>query len=86
MRTGRGAVLGTLGSRVAELDREDIRCAIKHVFRVLRPERPFTAMQYREINRHSARLARRHFPYRTAARMLLRPLQLTPICNRRRHR
>jgi rubrerythrin len=77
--TGRLAVLGTLAARVGELDQEDIYCAVKNVFQVLHPDLPFTAAVYREINRRYAGIIRAHYPYRTAARMLLRPLRLSPM-------
>jgi hypothetical protein len=77
--TGRRAVLATLHARLGELDREDIYIAMKHVFRTLHPDRPFTPADYRATRDHYARLARRHYPYRTAARMLIEPLRLSPI-------
>jgi hypothetical protein len=77
--TGRRAVLGTLRARIGELDREDVYCAIKHVFQVLHPDRPFTSADYRQVQDHYARLIRRHYPYRTAVQMLLRPLDLSPL-------
>jgi hypothetical protein len=77
--TGRIEVLAALRARMSELDREDIYYAIKHVFLVMHPGQPFTAADYRRIKRHYTRLARHHYPYRTAARMLLRPLRLSPI-------
>jgi rubrerythrin len=76
--TSRRAVLAALYDRMAELDREDIYCAIKHVFETLHPNQRFTAAETRRIQRHYAPLARRHFQYRSAARMLLRPLRLRP--------
>jgi hypothetical protein len=77
--TGRRAVLKALAGRLGELDQEDVYCAVKNVFLVLHPDRPFTGPAYREINGHYARMIREHYPYRTAARMLLRPLRLRPI-------
>jgi rubrerythrin len=76
--TGPRAVLRTLRARMDELDQEDVYCAIKHVFLALHPDRPFTPAEYSGVRRHYARLARRHYPYRTAAQMLLRPLGLSP--------
>jgi rubrerythrin len=76
--TGRRAVLAALYARMAELDREDIYCAIKHVFQTLHPYQRFTAADYRAIQHHYAPRARRHCRYRSAAQMLLRPLQLSP--------
>jgi hypothetical protein len=72
-------VLGTLRARIGELDREDVYCAIKHVFQVLHPDRPFTSADYRQVQDHYARLIRRHYPYRTAVQMLLRPMDLSPL-------
>jgi hypothetical protein len=77
--TGRRAVLGTLRARIGELDQEDVYCAIKHVFQVLHPDRPFTSVEYRQVQDHYASLIRRHYPYRTAVQMLLRPMDLSPI-------
>ncbi|MCG6860795.1 MAG: hypothetical protein LJE70_05890 [Chromatiaceae bacterium] len=63
----------------AELDREDTYYASKHVFQALHPAQRFTPVDHRRIKRRYARLARRHYPYRTAAWMLLTPLRLSPI-------
>jgi hypothetical protein len=71
-------LLVTLCARMGELDREDIYYAIKRVFLVMHPGQWLTAAEYGRIKRHYARLARRHYPYRTAARMLLRPLRRSP--------
>jgi len=76
--TGRRAVLGTLRARIGELDQEDVYCAIKHVFQVLYPDRPFTSADYRQVQDHHARLIRRHYPCRTAVQMLLGPMDLSP--------
>jgi hypothetical protein len=77
--THRLDVFDNLSSRVRELDEEDIYCAIKHVFQAMHPERSFTQEDYREIRRHYTKLARRYYPYRTAAQMLLGPLRLNRI-------
>ena len=77
--TGRRAVLAALRSRMSELDREDIYCAIKHVYQVLNPDRTFNDADYQSVQRHYAGLARHHYPFRTAARMLLRPLRMSPV-------
>jgi hypothetical protein len=77
--TGRGAVLAALRTRMGELDREDTYYASKHVFQALHPAQRFTPVDHRRIKRRYARLARRHYPYRTAAWMLLTPLRLSPI-------
>ena len=74
--TQRSAVFGNLNSRLRELDEEDIYYAVKHVFQAMHPERSFAPEDYRKIYHHYARLARRYYPYQTAARMLLGPLQL----------
>ena len=76
---GRGAVLAALRARIGELDSEDLYYASKHVFQVLHPGHPFTRSDYQRIKHHLARIARHHYPYRTAARMLLRPLRLGAI-------
>jgi len=83
--TGRDAVLAALRGRMEELDQEDIYCASKHVFQALHPGQRFTLADHWRIKRHYTRLARRHYPYRTAARMLLRPLRLGASCSRRQH-
>ena len=77
--TGRRAVLGTLRARIGELDQEDVYCAVKHVFQVLHPDRPFTSADYRQVQDHCAGLIRAHYPCRTAVQMLLGPLNLSPI-------
>ncbi len=80
--TGRLAVLRTVWARVAEVGQEDAYYAFKHVFQVREPDQEFTDARYRALRHHYAPLVRRHYPYRAAAYMYLKPLGLNPPLRR----
>ncbi len=73
---GRTAVLRALWARLREIDAEDERVAFRHVQRQLEPGRAVSQDDYAAFRRRNGAMARRHFPFVTAARMLLRPLLL----------
>ena len=72
----RTAVLRSLWHRVREIDSEDEFIAFKHVFLAAAPDRPFNRADYRAFRRRNAELARRYYPFVTAAKMLVKPLLL----------
>ncbi|AOV16367.1 hypothetical protein BJI67_04145 [Acidihalobacter aeolianus] len=74
--TPRRAVLRTLLGRVREIGSEDAYYAFKHAFLARHPGKSFNARAYRDFNREARQLARRHYPYRMAVHMGLKPLML----------
>jgi hypothetical protein len=74
--TGRAAVLRTLIRRVIEVDAEDAACAFKHVHLVAYPQTNFRAADYDAFRRHIRAMARTHYRYDMAVKMLLKPLRL----------
>jgi len=81
-RTGRAAVLRTLIRRVVEVDAEDAACAFKHVHLVAYPAACYRKADYDAFRHHIRDLARRHYRYDAAVKMLLRPLELGGAANR----
>jgi hypothetical protein len=75
-RTGRTAVLRTLVRRMVEVDVEDAACAFKHVHLVAYPAVPYRRADYDAFRHHVHDLARQHYRYDSAVKMLLRPLEL----------
>ena len=80
--TGRAAVLRTLVRRVVEVDAEDAACAFKHVYRVAYPNAPYRDADYDAFRYHLRDLARVHYRYDAAVKMLLKPLELGGAANR----
>ena len=72
----RAAVLGALLGRVREINGEDGYYAFKHAFIGGHPGRRFRKRDYRAFGRRARSLAHRHYPYRMAANMGLKPLRL----------
>lgn len=77
-KTGRIAVSRALWSRLAMIDGEDSRVAMKHLYRARHPNRHFDDRVYRRLRRGSRDLIRPHFPHKMCVRMLLKPLGLGP--------
>lgn len=78
----RGTVLHTIGSRVADIHADDSFIAFKHVWRACNPGITFRIEHYRDFRRELRRLARNHYPYDLAIKMLSRPLNLTGVVKR----
>jgi hypothetical protein len=76
--TTRRDVLKALWGRVREVDQEDIYYAYKHAFHAQHPDREFTDALYTKLRSQYVPMARRHYPYRRAAKMLVQPLRLDP--------
>lgn len=79
---GHYAVARTLWHRAREINNEDAYYAFKHVYLERHPERPLFEDAYRMFRKHYAALARQHYPYEMASRMLLKPLGLNPSIKR----
>jgi hypothetical protein len=71
-----GAVLATIWRRLREIRGEDAYIAFKHVHAGRHPEQPFLESDWRRYNRTVKRLARDHYPYLMAVRMLIKPIPI----------
>jgi len=81
-RPGRGAVLRTLWNRVGEVDAEDAFYAFKHVYLASNPGAAFERGHYEQFRGAFRQLAKRHFPYGMAVKMLLKPLGMSAAVGR----
>lgn len=72
----RPRVFRTLASRLREVDDEDAYVALKHVVTAAQDAEHFGRRDYRDTRRLIMNLARPHYPYRMAAKMILKPLGL----------
>ena len=81
-RPSRLAVLRTLLKRTVNIDAEDAAIAFKHVRLAMRPDVPYSDADYAAFRREVRPLARRHYRFEQAVRMLLRPLELTGLASR----
>jgi len=75
--TSRRAVLRTLWQRTTAVDVEDAFLAFKHVFLAANPGAEFQLGEYEAFRARIRKLAKRHYPYDMAVRMLLKPLALS---------
>jgi hypothetical protein len=75
-RPSRRAIAQTLWSRVGEVDAEDAFYAFKHVHLARHPDARFERRDYDGFRAGFRSLAKRHFPYAMAVKMLLKPLGL----------
>jgi hypothetical protein len=73
----RAAVLRTLWRRIGEVDGEDAFYAFKHVLLGRHPDAGFQSSDYEAFRSSLRPLAKRHFPYDMATKMLLKPLDLS---------
>ncbi|WP_455380919.1 ferritin-like domain-containing protein [Acidihalobacter prosperus] len=76
----RRSVFKTLIRRVREIDSEDAYFAFKHAY--LARYGTFDESAYRSFNREIRQLARRHYPYRMAVHMGIKPLDLPKTVNK----
>ena len=81
-KPGRTAVLRMLWARSSEIDTEDVVYAVKHILRVHNPHVRWQRSEYEAVRNASLRLARRHYPYAMATKMLLKPLGLNAAISR----
>ncbi|MEJ2508857.1 MAG: ferritin-like domain-containing protein [Gammaproteobacteria bacterium] len=78
----RPQVFRTLASRLREVDDEDAYVAFKHVITAAHGIERFDRRDYRASRRLVMNLARPHYPYRMAAKMILKPLSLNRYVQR----
>ncbi|MDZ7750348.1 MAG: ferritin-like domain-containing protein [Gammaproteobacteria bacterium] len=78
---GRLAIVKALRQRFGEVEEDDVWYAFKHIHRHRHGREP-TAAEYRAMKGRIRPIFRRHFPYRQAARMLLRVLDLDGMAKR----
>jgi hypothetical protein len=75
---GRLAISRTLWQRAVEVDTEDALLAFKHVFLIANPGVEFRQEDYNAFRARARDLAKRHYPFNMALRMILKPLDLSP--------
>ena len=76
------AVARTLWSRSAEVESEDALSAYKAIFLGLNPDAAFQRSDYEAYRAASLSLAKQHIPHEMAIKMLLKPLELSPMVGR----
>jgi hypothetical protein len=81
-RPSRFAVLRMLLKRTANVDADDAAVAFKHVRLASRPGVPYSHADYVAFRRQVKPLAKRHYRFEQAVRMLLRPLELGGVASR----
>lgn len=81
-RHGSLAILRTLMHRFAEIEEEDGYYAFKHVYRHSGEAEPFDNGRYQVFVSRINGVAREHYPYRTAVKMLLHLLPMTSVPRR----
>jgi hypothetical protein len=81
-RPSRTAVMRTLWNRVGEVDAEDAFYAFKHVYLAHNPGAAFVRRDYETFRDGFRSLAKRHFPYGMAVKMLLKPLGMSAAVGR----
>ncbi len=70
------AICATMWRRLHAIESEDAYVALKHVHLVRYPDRPFLVSDYRKYSRTTKRLARTHYPFEMAVKMLIKPIPL----------
>lgn len=80
--TSRREVLGALWHRLKLIDDEDSYIAVKHMHAAAHPGRPYDRQVHKRIVGRCRRFAARHVPHRMSAKMLLKPLDMTPLAQR----
>jgi hypothetical protein len=81
-RPGRAAVMRTLWNRVGEVDAEDAFYAFKHAYLARNPGAAFQRRDYDAFRDGFRRIAKSHFPYGMAVKMLLKPLGMSAAVGR----
>ena len=79
---GRAAVLKTLVKRTGAVDAEDASIAFKHVRLARHPDLPYRDEEYTAFRRKLVPMARRHYRFDLAVKMLLKPLGLSGLASR----
>jgi rubrerythrin len=78
----RAVILPALWRRLKMTGGDDSFIALKHVYNVHHPGKPFDIEVYRRVRRECRALVRDHFPHEMSVRMLLKPLGLGPRTQR----
>jgi hypothetical protein len=81
-QVGRAQVMGALWHRLKIIEDEDTYIALKHVYAVRHPGRPFGPRIYKRLIKQVRTLAAKHFPHQLSAKMLLKPLDVPPMAQR----
>lgn len=68
--------------RIRMIDNEDAYLSFKHAYLAFNPRETHVEPAYKSFQQHLLRLARRHYPYEMAVKMLLKPLGLNPKLRR----
>lgn len=76
-RHGVRAVGAVILRRVAAIESEDAYIAFKHAYIGHYPDRPFKDIYWKEFQQTTKRLARRHYPFEMAVKMLIKPVPLS---------
>lgn len=76
---GRRRTLGVLMRRLNAVRSEDADIALWHSFATRHPTARRDGPEFREMFDSVTRIVRNHFPIRMAVKMLVRPLDLTPV-------
>ncbi|MDR3419614.1 MAG: ferritin-like domain-containing protein [Nevskia sp.] len=78
----RKQVLGALWHRLKMIEDEDTYIALRHVYAWHRPGKRYDKAVYRKVVKRCRKLVSRYFPHHMSARMLLKPLEMTPVAQR----
>jgi rubrerythrin len=74
---GLRAVGAVILRRLAAIESEDAYIAFKHAYIGHYPERPFRDVYWKEFQKTTKRLARRHYPFEMAVKMLIKPVPMS---------
>jgi rubrerythrin len=75
-RHGVFAVIATIWRRLREISGEDSYIAFKHVYAGRHPDRAFHDSDWQRYSKQVKRLARHHYPYAMAIRMVIKPIPM----------
>jgi rubrerythrin len=70
------AVIATIWRRLREIGGEDSYIAFKHVYAGRHPDQTFLKDDWRRYSRQVGQLARRHYPYLMAVKMVIKPIPM----------
>jgi hypothetical protein len=76
-RHGLRAVSTVILRRLAAIESEDAYIAFKHAYIGHYPDRPFKDVYWKEFQKTTKRLARSHYPFEMAVKMLIKPVPLS---------
>lgn len=78
----RTQVLGALWQRLKLIEDEDSYIALRHLYATRHPGKRYDKGVYRKLMKRIRKLAGQHIPHEMSAKMLLRPLDMTPMAQR----